>query len=149
MIDTFYDRHSSQAKLLGGQAVLHLICGVRVGTRRLEPPQGASGKRGLLGASEWPTFFPRSSENGHTSPRSLKSLPRGPESLFRALRGLWERGFQDPEFQDHGKGPLFCLSYVMKDKETTVAVLTVLAVSAVMAVSVMTATPLKLNPPCP
>ena len=31
--------------------------------------------------------------------------------------------------------------------EATVAVLTVLVVSAVMAVSVMTATPLKVNPP--
>ena len=40
--------------------------------------------------------------------------------------------------------PSFSLSYKMKDEEATVAVL---AVSAVMAVSVMTATPLKLNPP--
>ena len=45
--------------------------------------------------------------------------------------------------------PSFCLSYKTKDKEATVAVFTVLAVSAVMAVSVMTATPLKLNPPFP
>ena len=44
---------------------------------------------------------------------------------------------------------LLCWSFVYKiqHNEVTVAVLTVLAVSAVMAVSVMTATPLKLNPP--
>ena len=40
--------------------------------------------------------------------------------------------------------PSFCLSYKIQHNEATVAVL---AVSAVMAVSVMTATPLKLNPP--
>ena len=45
--------------------------------------------------------------------------------------------------------PFFCLSYKMQYKEATVTVLMVLAVSAVMAVSVMTATPLKLNPPFP
>ena len=38
----------------------NFICGLRVGARGLEPPQGAPGKRDLLGASEWPTFFPRS-----------------------------------------------------------------------------------------
>ena len=44
--------------------------------------------------------------------------------------------------------PYFCLSYkIQQQNEATVAVLIVLAVSAVMAVSVMTATPLKLNPP--
>ena len=48
-----------------------------------------------------------------------------------------------------GTLPSFCLSYKIQKKEATVAVLTVLAVSAVMAVSVMTATPLKLNPPFP
>ena len=42
--------------------------------------------------------------------------------------------------------PSVCLSYKIQYNEATVAVLTVLAVSAVMAVSVMTATPLKLNP---
>ena len=42
--------------------------------------------------------------------------------------------------------PSFCLSYRIQHNEATVAVLTVLAVSAVMAVSVMTATPLELNP---
>ena len=41
------------------------------------------------------------------------------------------------------------LSYKIQHNEATVAVLTVLAVSAVMAVSVVTATPLKLNPPFP
>ena len=45
--------------------------------------------------------------------------------------------------------PSFGLSYKIQHNEATVAVLTVLAVSAVMAVSVMTATPLKLNPPFP
>ena len=43
--------------------------------------------------------------------------------------------------------PSFYLSYQIQHNEATVAVLTVLAVLAVMAVSVMTATPLKLNPP--
>ena len=45
--------------------------------------------------------------------------------------------------------PSFCLSYKIQHNEATVAVLTVLAVSAVMAVSIITATPLKLNPPFP
>ena len=45
--------------------------------------------------------------------------------------------------------PSVCLPYKIQHNEATVAVLTVLAVSAVMAVSVMTATPLKLNPPFP
>ena len=45
--------------------------------------------------------------------------------------------------------PSFCLSYKIQHNEATVAVWTVLAVSAVMAVSVMTTTPLKLNPPFP
>ena len=45
--------------------------------------------------------------------------------------------------------PSFSLSYKIQRNEATVAVLTVLAVSAVVAVSVMTATPLKLNPPFP
>ena len=39
--------------------------------------------------------------------------------------------------------PSFCLSYKIQHNEATV---TVLAVVAVTAVSVMTATPLKLNP---
>ena len=38
----------------------------------------------------------------------------------------------------------FCWSYKIQDKEATVTVLTVLAL---VAVSVMTATPLELNPP--
>ena len=42
--------------------------------------------------------------------------------------------------------PSFCWSYKIQDKEATVTVLTVLAV---VAVSVVTATPLKLNPPFP
>ena len=41
----------------------------------------------------------------------------------------------------------FCWSCKIQDKVATVAVLTVLAGLAVMVVSVMTATPLKLNPP--
>ena len=45
--------------------------------------------------------------------------------------------------------PSFCLSYKIQHNEATVAVLTVLAVLAVMAVSVMTAPPLKLQPPFP
>ena len=40
--------------------------------------------------------------------------------------------------------PSFCLSCKIQCRETTV---TVLMVSAVVAVSVVTATPLKLNPP--
>ena len=43
--------------------------------------------------------------------------------------------------------PSFCLSYKIQCQETTVTVLTVLAVSPVVAVSVVTATPLKPNPP--
>ena len=42
--------------------------------------------------------------------------------------------------------PSFRWSYKIQDKEATVTVLTVMAV---MAVSVVTATPLKLNPPFP
>ena len=45
--------------------------------------------------------------------------------------------------------PSVRLSYKIQHIEATVAVLTVLAVSAVVAVSVMTATPLKLDPPFP
>ena len=45
--------------------------------------------------------------------------------------------------------PSFRLSYKIQDQEATVTVLTALAVSAFMAVSVVTATPLKLNPPFP
>ena len=46
--------------------------------------------------------------------------------------------------------PSFCFSYKMQYQEAAVTLLTVLtglAVSAVTAVSVVTATPLKLNPP--
>ena len=43
--------------------------------------------------------------------------------------------------------PSLCLSYKMQCQETTMTALTALAVSAVVAVSVVTATPLKLNPP--
>ena len=82
--------------------VTTIVCGLRVGTGGLEPSQGHPGKRGLLGASEWPTFFPRSFENGHTSPRPLKSLPRGPESLSGALRGLWEGVSETPNCWDEG-----------------------------------------------
>ena len=42
--------------------------------------------------------------------------------------------------------PCFCLSYKIQCQETTVTVLTA---SAVVAVSVVTATPLKPNPPFP
>ena len=42
--------------------------------------------------------------------------------------------------------PSLCLAYKMQCQETTV---TVLPVSAVSAVPVVTATPLKLNPPFP
>ena len=43
--------------------------------------------------------------------------------------------------------PWFCWSYKIQDKEATS--LTVLTVMAALAVSVLTATPLKLNPPFP
>ena len=43
--------------------------------------------------------------------------------------------------------PSFCLSYKIQHSEATVAVLTAWAVSAVVADSVVTATPLKPNPP--
>ena len=42
--------------------------------------------------------------------------------------------------------PSFRFSYITQDKEATVTILTV---SAVVAVSLVTATPLKLNPPFP
>ena len=42
--------------------------------------------------------------------------------------------------------PSFCLSYKIQYQEATVTLLTV---SAAVAVLVMTATPLKLNPPFP
>ena len=45
--------------------------------------------------------------------------------------------------------PSFCFSYKIQCQEAAVTLLTVLAVSAVVAVSVVTATPLKLNPPSP
>ena len=45
--------------------------------------------------------------------------------------------------------PSFCFSYKKKYREAAVKVLMVLAVSAVVAVSVVTAAPLKLNPPFP
>ena len=48
-----------------------------------------------------------------------------------------------------GTLPSSYLFYKIQHKAATLAVLTVVAVSAVMAVSVMTATPLKLNPPFP
>ena len=41
----------------------------------------------------------------------------------------------------------FCLFFKIQYQETTVTVLTVLTVVAVVTVSVVTATPLKLNPP--
>ena len=43
--------------------------------------------------------------------------------------------------------PSFRLSYKIQDKEATVTALTVLAISTAVVVSVVTATPLKLNPP--
>ena len=49
----------------------------------------------------------------------------------------------------HLQLPSFCLPYKTQSQEATVTVLTVLAVSAVVAVFLMTATPLKLNPPFP
>ena len=74
---------------------------------RVRNVRGKSGPKSLClccfffpdsGASKWPTFFPRSFENGHTSPRPLKSLPRGPESLSGALRGLWEGVSETPNY---------------------------------------------------
>ena len=43
--------------------------------------------------------------------------------------------------------PSYCFSYKIQCREAALTVLTVSAVSAVVAVSVVTATPLKLNPP--
>ena len=77
-----------------------VLYGPRVGTRGLEPLRGHPGKRGLLEASEWRTLFSRSVENGHPSPRPLKSLPRGPESLSGALRGLWEGVSETPRLTE-------------------------------------------------
>ena len=94
--------------------VTHFICGLRVGTRGLEPPQGHPGKWDLLGGlwvAQRPTLFSRSIENEHTSPRRLKGLPRGPESLSGALSGLWEGVSESPNYWNEGsnseapKGP--------------------------------------------
>ena len=97
---------------------------------------------------------------GHSKLR-IASLRR----FARIARTLWK-------FQDDGKGglglrgvafmtvlavlmvlavlqstlPSFCLSYKIQCQETTV---TVLAVLAAVTVPVVTATPLKLNPPFP
>ena len=74
----------SRQSLLG-KISLRDNCGPRVGARGLEPRQGASGNMGpLRGASEWPTLFSRSVDNGRPSPRPLKSCP-GP---LRAFPGL-------------------------------------------------------------
>ena len=56
-----------------------VICGPRLGARGSNPLRGHPGKRDLLRASELPTFFFRSVENEHTSPRPLKSHPNAPD----------------------------------------------------------------------
>ena len=68
------------------------------GTRnpRVGTPSRGIRENGASGASEWPTFLPRSFEIGHTCPRPLESLPGGPESLSGALRGLWEGVSETP-----------------------------------------------------
>ena len=94
--------------------------------------------------------------------QNFLELPRSSPTSSPELLSLWI-------VQDHGKGwvslrggafmtvlavltvlestlPSLCLSYKIQHNEATVAVLTV---SAVSAVSVMTVTPLKLNPPFP
>ena len=58
-------------------------------------PEGRNPLGGILEASEWPTLFSRSVENGHPSPRLLKGRPKAAESLSGALRGSW-KGFRDP-----------------------------------------------------
>ena len=78
-----------------------LICGPRVRARGLEPPQRASGKTGHL---KWPTLFSRSVENGHPSPRPLKSHPGAPESLSGGSKEPLGGGFRDPELLKRGVG---------------------------------------------
>ena len=67
----------------------HLICDPKAGAQGLEPFRGHPGKRDLLGASEWPTFFSRSAECENTSPRFLgggfQAETRG--RIPRRLRG--------------------------------------------------------------
>ena len=94
----FVAGHSHQQPRVLQAVASKLICGLRVGARGLEPPQGAPGKMGPLGASEQPTLFSHSFADGHTSPRPLKSLSRGPESLSGALRGLWEGVSETPNY---------------------------------------------------
>ena len=69
----------------------------------------------------------------------------------RAPGGSVHNGFGGFDgFGGSGEHPaLIFLSYKIQHNEATAAVLTVSAVRAVMAVSVVTATPLKLNPPFP
>ena len=88
--------------------------------------EGVCGELGNFGGGRAKIFF---------------SGPKCPPSLSQVLAVLTVLAILESIFIL----PSFCLSY----NEATVVVLTVLAVSAVMAVSVMTATPLKLNPPIP
>ena len=59
------------------------ICGLRAGWNLFREYLG---KRELLGASEWPTLFSRSVENGQTSPRPLGRGFQEPELLKRGVQ---------------------------------------------------------------
>ena len=86
----------------------------------------------------------------------IRSNERATGGMHTQLSGWRKRGveFKGGSLHD-GFGnfgahlALLCLPYKIQCQEATVTVLTVLAVLAVVAVLVMTATPLKLNPPFP
>ena len=82
-------RHAQPHSLIPPAEAVFLICGLRVGTRGLEPPQGASGKAGPQGGPlSGPPCFP--------APLKTDTPLRGPESLSGALRGLWEGVSETP-----------------------------------------------------
>ena len=70
--------------------MLNLICGLRLGARRLEPLRGHPGKRDFLGVSDRPTFFSRSVEeerlsNAPNEGSSSAPKPLDPRAGFRPL----------------------------------------------------------------
>ena len=85
-----------------------LIYGPRVGTRGLEPPQGASGKTGpLRGLWVAHLVFPLRWKRTPLSEASEEPPPR-PWEPFRGSKGPLGRGFRDPELLKRGvefRGP--------------------------------------------
>ena len=77
---------------------VNLICGPRVGTRGLEPPQGTSGKTGpLRGLWVAHLLCPILWKRTHLSEAPEKPSPR-PWEPFRGSKGPLGRGFRDPKF---------------------------------------------------